>query len=64
LRLFPLAGGLLQVCQVRGDCDHVDRGQAGPSRDFSLLCPAQEGIYGPGGYPIGSSAGRRQGTGS
>jgi hypothetical protein len=42
----------------------VDRGQAGPSCDFSLLCPAQEGIYGPGGYPIGSSAGRRQGTGS
>jgi hypothetical protein len=42
----------------------VDKGQAGPSHDFSLLCPAYEGIYRPGGYLIGSSAGRRQGTGS
>jgi hypothetical protein len=31
---------LLQVCQVYKDYDYVDREQAGPSHDFSLLCPA------------------------
>jgi hypothetical protein len=41
----------------------VDREQASPSRDLSLLCLAQERIYRLRGYLIGPSAGRRQGTG-